>query len=78
MRGDADPESRNSVIGVVTAEDGDTVVEEYENDDEQECNAEGGATDTVDGVGLTGGEESGDEGAAIGREELNDEKENDG
>ena len=68
-----------SVIGIVAAEDGEAAVEqEEENEDEEECDAEGGAAEAVEGVGFAGGEEGGDEGAPIGGEELNGEKEKDG
>lgn len=67
-----------SVIGIVATEDGKAVVEEEENEQEEECDADGGAADPVDGVGLAGGEKGGDKGAAVGGEELNGEKEKDG
>jgi len=67
-----------SVIGIVAAKDGDAVVEEEKNEDEEECDADRGATNPVDGVGLAGGEEGGDKGAAVGGEELDGEKEYDG
>lgn len=67
-----------SVIGIVAAKDGDAVVEEKENEEKEECDADRGAADPVDGVGLAGGEEGGDKGAAVGGEELDGEKEKDG
>lgn len=81
-----DPRSRHhfdslsltSLVGIVAAEDGDPVVQEEENEDEEECDANRRAADPVDGVGLAGGEDGGDERPSIGGEELNGEEEDDG
>lgn len=68
-----------SVAGiVVAAEDRDSVVEEEEDEDEDERDADRRSADAVDGVGLAGGEDGGDEGSAFGGEELDGEEEDDG
>lgn len=68
-----------SVAGViVAAEDRNAIVEEEENEEEEESDADGRSSDAVDGIGLAGGEDGGDEGAAVGGEELDGEEEDDG
>ncbi|KAF7834509.1 condensin-2 complex subunit D3 [Senna tora] len=70
---------RSSVAGIIiAAEDGDAVVQEDENEEEEERDADGRSADPVDGIGLAGGENGGDEGAAIGGEKLDGEEEEDG
>lgn len=70
---------RSSVAGIiVTAKDGNAVVQKEEDEEEEEGDADGRSADPVDGIGFSGGEKGGDERAAIGGEELNGEEEDDG
>ena len=66
------------VVGlVVAAEERDAVVDEEEDEEEDEGDADGRAAGAVDGVRFANGEERGEEGAAVGGEELDGEEEED-
>lgn len=67
-----------SFVGIIAAEDGDPVVQKEQNEEQEECDADGWPANPVDGVGFAGGEDGGDEWAAIGGEELDGEEEDDG
>ena len=68
-----------SVAGIIiAAEDRRPVVQKKQNENEKQRDADGRPADPVDGVGFTSGEDGRDEGAAIGGEKLNGEKEDNG
>ncbi|KAK4433913.1 hypothetical protein Salat_0554000 [Sesamum alatum] len=65
-------DQKSSVAGVVVAaEDGYSVVEKQQNEQEEQRDADGGAAGPVDGVGLAAGGEY----RGVGGEELDDEEE---
>ena len=62
---------RFSVAGIiVTAKDGHAVVEQEQDEGKKQSNANRGATDTVDSVRFTGGEDCGNKGATVRGQEL--------